>query len=519
MNKTSIINAILPNHGTQSLSNGREQGYAFAPTNIALCKYWGKRDEELNLPITSSLSLTLSDRGVFTVAKHIKGNDRYYVNGRSIKPDVAFAIRLKEYLDLFRPAPEIGYQIETDLNIPIGAGLASSAAGFAALIRALNNLYAWNLSVEKLSILARLGSGSACRSLWNGFVEWQAGSETDGMDSHGIPLPNIWPELRVGVLIFSTKEKILSSREAMQRTIQTAPSYAGWPVQADNDLQNLKQAIFAHDFERFGQAIESNSLFLHEMMLDANPPINYFMADTCKAIQTVHDLRKKGTQVFFTQDAGPNLQILFLAKDTECICKIFPRFLITTPFPPQDTETVMLVDTKDREIRSAEKVQTHVNGDLHRAFSVFILRENAGEIEVLLQQRAAGKYHSAGLWSNTCCGHPLSTENIVEAGEKRLQAELGFSLPLENIGSFTYYARLNQNGANAKLRLIENEVDHVLLGFSSDKLEFTFNPEEVQAVRWMNLEELEKDLEFNAASYTIWLSKALALLWQKLAEA
>ncbi len=161
---------------------------------------------------------------------------------------------------------------------------------------------------------------------------------------------------------------------------------------------------------------------------------------------------------------------------------------------------VILVDQTDRPIGTAEKLQAHQAGLCHRAFSVFIFCQN----ELLLQQRAMNKYHSSGLWTNTCCSHPFPDEAILVAGNRRLKQEMGIDIPLKNIGSFHYIAHFD-NG------LIENEIDHVLIGRAIQKI-CQPNPEEVQAYRWITLPDLNQELEKNPQHFTPWLAPALALL-------
>src|SRR5262249_6954058 len=152
------------------------------------------------LPITSSLSISLGDKGASTELREISAaQDQITLNQQMIQLETSFGRRLTKFLDLFRPTPDVHYHVDTMMNIPVAAGLASSACGFAAVILALNELYKWNLDLQTLSILARLGSGSATRSLWQGFVKWQAGSSDDGMDSYGTVLAPQWPELRIGL--------------------------------------------------------------------------------------------------------------------------------------------------------------------------------------------------------------------------------------------------------------------------------------------------------------------------------
>jgi len=510
MDKQTLVKTILQNVPTGSIC---DIAHAFAPSNIALCKYWGKRDEELNLPVTSSLSVALGNKGAFTSLRFAeKGakSDFYLLNGKSVALSTSFAKRLKAFLDLFRPDRHTFYHIETDLNLPIAAGLASSACGFAALVQVLNNFYAWNLSKDKLSILARLGSGSASRSFWNGFVEWNAGTDPSGLDSFGEEFPYIWPDLRLGILTISNQEKSISSRDAMQHCMQTSPLYAQWPEQVKLDMQSLKMAIIEKDFELFGKTAEANALFMHEIISAANPPIQYSLPGTFAAREKVEEMRAIGAPVYVTQDAGPNLVLLFLAQDTSFVKEVFPEVSIIAPFKPNLTEHVILVNEQDEEIDVLEKTAAHLEGRLHRAFSVFILRQKGKDIEVLLQQRAQSKYHSSGLWSNTCCGHPRPSEDILVAANRRLEEEMGFSTRLEELGSFSYCANLG-NG------LMEHEIDHVLAGvISGNDSVIRPNPEEVQACLWLPLEVLKEELANMPEKFTPWLAEALELVINKL---
>ena len=507
MKQETIVQKILENIPSEPVC---DTAYAFAPSNLALCKYWGKRDTELNLPIAPSLSISLANKGAFTnISYEIEQeSDRYLLKGKQIGMETKFAKRLTNFLNLFRPRSNVYYRVMTDLNIPVAAGLASSACGFAALVLALNAFYNWNLSKQQLSILARLGSGSACRSLWKGFVEWQGGTRQDGMDSYGVLLSETWPELRIGALIVSQAEKTISSREAMQITQNTSPLYKYWPEQVASDLSGLKQAIRDHDFELLGRVAEANALLMHEMMLTSTPSIKYSLTETCEAMNAVWELRAAGAEVFFTQDAGPNLQLLFSAKDSELVKEFFPQVEIIAPFSDAEYEQVIKVDNNDQEIQALEKVAAHQSGSLHRAFSVFVLRERAEEIEVLLQKRQDHKYHCAGLWSNTCCGHPRPGENTIDAAQRRLQEEMGFAIPLKSIGSFQYQASFPSG-------LIEHEIDHVLVGLIGEAIPEP-NPYEVQATLWMPVNELKEALAISPDEFTPWLKEALTMILARL---
>lgn len=333
MKASEAIKNILPENPFEKFS---EHATCFAPSNIALIKYWGKRNEELNLPNTSSLSITLPNKGTRTSLRINKlAYDQITFNGKLLESNDKFYLRIKKYLDLFRVNQKIFFDITTDNNIPTAAGLASSASGFAALVMCLNQLFSWNLSNERLSILARLGSGSASRSFWPGFVEWQMGERDDGLDSFGelIFHEKPWLELRLGLLIFSPHEKPMGSTEAMINTVKTSKLYKHWPDRVKQDLSNIRKAIDEQDFIALGEITEQNSITMHETMLTSEPSINYSIPETVETKEKIWALRKlKNIPVYFTQDAGPNLKLIFLEKDQSELKKAFPNLEIVKLF-------------------------------------------------------------------------------------------------------------------------------------------------------------------------------------------
>ena len=155
-------------------------------------------------------------------------------------------------------------------------------------------------------------------------------------------------------------------------------------------------------------------------------------------------------------------------------------------------EQVVLVDDKDNPIGLMPKMEAHERAVLHRAFSVFILN---GKGELMLQQRANHKYHSPGLWTNTCCSHQRDGESNIDAGQRRLHEEMGFTTELTELTSFIYKASFD-NG------LTEHEFDHIMLGRYEDNP--VINPDEVAAWKWMPLAEVKKDVEANPKNYTVW---------------
>ena len=171
-------------------------------------------------------------------------------------------------------------------------------------------------------------------------------------------------------------------------------------------------------------------------------------------------------------------------------------------------EHVVLVDAQDRALGVLEKIAAHERGVLHRAFSVFVVREHDGRTEMLLQLRARAKYHFGGLWTNTCCGHPRSGESPVDAGQRRLPEEMNFDCALHAVGWFVYRAR-SDNG------LTEHELDHVLLGHHQGEVPAP-NADEAERVRWVRLPELDRELTEHPASFTPWFAQGYALVKQAL---
>lgn len=162
-------------------------------------------------------------------------------------------------------------------------------------------------------------------------------------------------------------------------------------------------------------------------------------------------------------------------------------------------DSVILVNERDEEVGRAEKLSAHKHNLLHRAFSIFIF--HVDNRMLLLQKRAQGKYHSSGLWSNTCCGHPRPGETVAEAAKRRLKEEMGFTSPLRHVGHFRYQTLCTSG-------LFENEVDHVFMGWTNQE-SFLINTSEVQEIKWLSPDKLEEQLRKNPEQFTPWLSKAI----------
>ena len=284
---------------------------AEAHPNVALVKYWGKRDRRLNLPSVGSISLTLDTLCTrVSVRSANRETDEFSTNGK-VAPPGAFE-QLQEYLQFVRTLAGRSEPlvIETHSNFPVAAGLASSASMFAALAVALNEFYGLALAPRELTALARRGSGSAARSIFGGFVEWHRGTAPDGSDSVAEPLApaDAWP-LGVVVAITDVQPKSVSSRNGMEHAA-TSPFFPLWVSGQEADLASARAAIANRDLEALGHIAERNCLKMHAVAWTSTPPLLYWRPATLAAIETVRALRSAGVPAYFTIDAGPQVKVL-----------------------------------------------------------------------------------------------------------------------------------------------------------------------------------------------------------------
>jgi len=329
VNKTDVVREVLKD---RDMAPGL-QGAAYAPANIALVKYWGKSNAALNIPMTDSISVSLGSLGAHTTIRVASQNhDLVFLDGSELPAESTFYQRVKNYLNLFRSSQSHSFEVKTTSSVPVAAGLASSASGFAALVKALDQLFAWGLSGRELSILARLGSGSACRSVFEGFVWWKRGQENNGLDSFAERMDVHWPSFRIGLLELSAQKKPIGSTEAMQRTIETSRLYSAWPHQVSTDLPRMIDGLTHRDIETVGQVAEHNALSMHATMLAAWPPVLYWLPGSVEALRRVWEARQDGLCVYATMDAGPNLKLVFEKSEQAKIVALFPNLNIVDPF-------------------------------------------------------------------------------------------------------------------------------------------------------------------------------------------
>ena len=290
---------------------------ADARTNIALVKYWGKRDEALNLPAVGSISLTLDGLVTRTEVAFDPAldGDRLELNGQ---PTTGRALRrVSELLDLLgeRTGGRPGAAVISSNNFPTAAGLASSASAFAALALAGSRALGLQLPLAELSALARRGSGSAARSIFGGLVEMHRGERADGSDACAAPLAD-W-DLRMVIGVTSEGMKATLSTDGMRHTAETSPYYPAWIESHPGDLAEARRAIAARDLAALGEVTERSCLTMHASALAARPGILYWSGATVDGFHVVRALRGEGVGVWFTADAGPHVKALCAPGDVD----------------------------------------------------------------------------------------------------------------------------------------------------------------------------------------------------------
>lgn len=296
-------------------------GKARAYTNIALIKYWGKENQELIIPMNNSLSLTLDAFYTETNVTFSEdtSEDLFYLDNQL--QDSKATLKVSRFLDLVRAKADSSLHavVKSQNFVPTAAGLASSASGLAALAAAASAALNLQLSSEELSRLARRGSGSACRSIYGGFAEWQKGDSDETSYAVNIPSDRFEDELSMIFVVVNDAQKDISSRDGMQRTVETSAFYDGWLQTVPQDLAKARKSITDKDFTALGEVTEASALKMHGTTLAATPPFTYWSAESMKAMNLVRQIRTSGLPCYFTMDAGPNVKILVERKNEEAL--------------------------------------------------------------------------------------------------------------------------------------------------------------------------------------------------------
>ncbi|KAK4798555.1 hypothetical protein SAY86_030881 [Trapa natans] len=342
---------------------------ARTPTNIAVIKYWGKRDESLILPVNDSISVTLDPEHLCTTTTVAVSpgfdQDRMWLNGKEISLSGGryqnclreIRARAEDFEDNERGIKiakqdwqKLRVHIASYNNFPTAAGLASSAAGFACLVFALAKLMNAKEDPSQLSAIARQGSGSACRSLYGGFVKWIMGKEENGSDSLAVQLvdENHWDDLVIIIAVVSSRQKETSSTTGMRDTVETSMLLQHRAKEVvPKRIVKMEEAIQNHDFSSFAQLTCSDSNQFHAVCLDTCPPI-FYMNDTshrqiillhpcCRIISCIEKWNRseESPQVAYTFDAGPNA--VLIARNRKTAALLLQRMLYFFP-PSADTD-------------------------------------------------------------------------------------------------------------------------------------------------------------------------------------
>ncbi len=307
--------------------------------NIAIVKYWGKKDVAKMIPATSSISLTLNDMFTETemefitdedikiaVENGIKGKnedyknkfldmtDLFYLNGEL--QDREHTEKISKVVDLFRENRNQKVKILTVNNMPTAAGLSSSSSGLSAVIKACNELFEKNCTQSELAQISKFGSGSSSRSFFGPIAAWDK-------DTGEIYEVKTDLKLAMIVLVLNENKKEISSRNGMELCVATSTYFDEWVKQSEIDFVNMKKYLTENNFEKVGTLTEENALRMHKTTETSNPPFSYFNEKTYEAMNFVKNLRKNGEKCYFTMDAGPNVKVLCLEEDLEHLAEVF----------------------------------------------------------------------------------------------------------------------------------------------------------------------------------------------------
>jgi diphosphomevalonate decarboxylase len=332
-----------------------------APVNIAVIKYWGKRDETYILPINSSLSVTLHQDHLRTKttirADSSFKRDRFFLNGveeninktrlQKVLQEMRHRVRRQIQLENSKGRSSLAdccLHIVSENNFPTGAGLASSASGYACLVFALAKLFQLEDSLEELSCIARQGSGSACRSLFGGYVIWEMGIRPDGADSQARSIAPItcWPEMEILVLVVSDNRKPISSTEGMHQSVNTSRLLTHYraPQAVPERIELMIQAICEQDFATFAHLAIQDSNQFHAICMDTYPPIFYLNDVSRNIIRLVtaynqYHGQENQPRLGYTFDAGPNAVLFGMRHDIRHIISL----IYTILFPPSSSSS------------------------------------------------------------------------------------------------------------------------------------------------------------------------------------
>ena len=285
--------------------------------NIAIIKYWGKKDTVKIIPATSSISLTLENMYTETNLSSLPASaqsDEFYING--VLQDQAEHKKMSNIVDRFRPQGAGFVRIDTKNNMPTAAGLSSSSSGLSALVKACNDFFELHLSTKEQAQKAKLASGSSSRSFYGPIAAWDK-------DSGEIYPVKTDLKLAMIMLVLYDQKKPISSREGMKRCAETSTTFSDWVRQSEEDYKSMLTYLSNNDFAKVGELTEKNALAMHATTQTATPAFSYLTEKSYEAMDFIKQLRSQGERCYFTMDAGPNVKVLCLEEDLEHLVPIF----------------------------------------------------------------------------------------------------------------------------------------------------------------------------------------------------
>ena len=310
---------------------------ARAPINIALIKYWGKKDQIEVLPFQPSLSLSLDIFETKTTIKESNLNGFHFlING---KEDEEMKRKTEKFIHLFDSKLSLeGIQIETMNSGPTAAGLASSASGFAALAVAVNHFFGFHYDLDHLATITRKGSGSAIRSLLPKAVAWYPEGHIKGIE---FPFDDVV----LGVIIINDQKKSIGSTEGMQLSVETSPNYQEWVKQSFIDFEQFQEGLKEKNFNKIGQISEDNALRMHHVCETTIPNIRYLSKKSYEVISFIQEIRKNHqVEAYVTMDAGPNVKVLTKIKYKNQIEAMLHQQGIEILWSGIDTKGAVIID-------------------------------------------------------------------------------------------------------------------------------------------------------------------------------
>ena len=284
--------------------------------NIAIIKYWGKKEEKEMVPATSSISLTLENMYTETTLSPLPADaraDEFYINGQL--QNEAEHKKMSKIIDRYRPEGAGFVRIDTKNNMPTAAGLSSSSSGLSALVKACNAYFQLGLNRRELALEAKFASGSSSRSFYGPLAAWDK-------DSGEIYPVETDLKLAMIMLVLEDQKKPISSRDGMKLCVETSTTFDEWIRQSEQDYKDMLVYLKENDFKKVGELTEKNALAMHATTKTATPSFSYLTDASYEAMDFVRQLREQEESCYFTMDAGPNVKVLCLEEDLEHLSKL-----------------------------------------------------------------------------------------------------------------------------------------------------------------------------------------------------